>query len=207
MDPEHRNPRPGTAEAGQGRELANYGGAGRNPSVRSPRQGDLAAVEWAQGRSAAAGARRALGTCGAQARGQMGSSDSHRGAGSGTAGNVTGPLTSADASVRMLPGQIARFGELAGRHLSARAFAMLRARAAGDPQRHGDAQDFQPLTSEEQLEMVTLRAAISGEGNPAIPASPADTTRPEPECPPKPAQLPEGPADLPGTPSRICPNP
>ena len=105
------------------------------------------------------------------------------------AGNVTGPLTSADASVRMLPGQIVRFGELAGRHLSALASAMLRAREAGDPQRHGDAQDFQPLTREEQLEMITLRAAISGEDNPAIPASPADTTRPGPECPPKPAQL------------------
>ena len=39
----------------------------------------------------------------------------------------------------------------------ARAFAALRERGAHDPRRHGDARTGRPLTSGEQLEMVTLR--------------------------------------------------
>jgi hypothetical protein len=40
----------------------------------------------------------------------------------------TGPLPGAGVPSRTLPVQIARFGELAGRDLSARAFAALQAR-------------------------------------------------------------------------------
>jgi len=55
--------------------------------------------------------------------------------GSGMTGDATEPLPVAGDPGRALPGQLARFGELAGRDLSARAFAALRARGAYDPQR------------------------------------------------------------------------
>lgn len=83
---------------------------------------------------------------------------------------ATGALAAAGRRGRALPGQIARFGELAGRDLMARAFAALRARGAYDPQRHGSAQDCQPLTTGEQLEMLALRAAITCDRQLAAPA-------------------------------------
>ena len=82
------------------------------------------------------------------------------------AGEATGPLAAAGDPGRVLPGQIARFGELASRDLSARAFAALRARGAYDPQRHGDAGNYQPLTAGEQLEMRALQAAITRDPRP-----------------------------------------
>jgi hypothetical protein len=47
-----------------------------------------------------------------------------------------------------------RFEELANRDLSARAIATLRARGTYDPQRHGDAAKYPPLTTEEHLEVL-----------------------------------------------------
>jgi hypothetical protein len=47
-----------------------------------------------------------------------------------------------------------RFEELANRDLSARAIATLKARGTYDPQRHGDASKYQPLTAEEHLEIL-----------------------------------------------------
>ena len=70
-----------------------------------------------------------------------------------------------------LAGQIARFGDLAGRDLAVRAFAALRARAGHDPRRHGAAREDRPLTPAEQQEMCALRAAITGDHQPADPAA------------------------------------
>ena len=47
-----------------------------------------------------------------------------------------------------------RFEELANRDLMARAHAALKARGTYDPQRHGDAGKYQPLTAEEHLEIL-----------------------------------------------------
>jgi len=110
----------------------------------------------------------------------MGPSGSHRVAGDGLAGEHTEPPAAVGDPSRILPRQIARFGELAGRDLSARAFAALRARGARDRQRHSDAGDYQPLTREEQLEMLALRRVISCDHQrPAV--CPADPGRPIPE--------------------------
>jgi hypothetical protein len=115
------------------------------------------------------------------------------------AGEATGPLGD---PARGLPGQIARFGELASRDLSARAFAALRARGAYDPQRHGGAGTCQPLTAGEQLEMRALRAAITRDHRPAAAAG-AEAARSGPERLQRPVPLrrlsPPGP---PGAPAR-----
>ena len=79
---------------------------------------------------------------------------------------------------RGLPGLLARFGELAGRDLSARACTALRARGGYDPLRHGDAGSCRPLTAAEQLELLALRAAITGDDR-AAPAGLADAGLPE----------------------------
>ena len=105
------------------------------------------------------------------------------------AGEATEPLAAAGDPGRVLPGQIARFGELVSRDLSARAFAALQARGAYDPQRHGDAGNYQPLTAGEQLEMLALRAAITRDYRLAAPAAPADTARSGPERLQRPAPL------------------
>jgi hypothetical protein len=47
-----------------------------------------------------------------------------------------------------------RFEELANRDLSARAIATLRARGTYDPEQHGDADKYPPLTAEEHLEVL-----------------------------------------------------
>jgi hypothetical protein len=47
-----------------------------------------------------------------------------------------------------------RFEELTNRDLSVRAFATLKARGTYDPQRHGDADQYQPLTAAEHLEIL-----------------------------------------------------
>ena len=115
------------------------------------------------------------------------------------AGEATEPLGD---PARGLPGQIARFGELASRDLSARAFAALRARGAYDPQRHGGAGNYQPLTAGEQLEMRALRAAITRDHRPAAAAG-AEAARSGPERLQRPVPLrrlsPPGP---PGAPAR-----
>ena len=110
----------------------------------------------------------------------MGSSGSYREAGVGLAGEPTEPLAAVGDPGRILPRQIARFGELAGRDLSARASAALRAPGARDRQRHGDAGDYQPLTREEQLEMLAVQRAITCDHQRAG-ADPADPGRPVPE--------------------------
>ncbi len=53
--------------------------------------------------------------------------------------------------------QVARYGELAGRDLSARASLRRRAREA----QHGDARKPQPLTAAELMELQALAAAIT----------------------------------------------
>jgi hypothetical protein len=47
-----------------------------------------------------------------------------------------------------------RFEELDNRDLSARAIATLQVRGTYDPQRHGDADKYPPLTAEEHLEVL-----------------------------------------------------
>jgi hypothetical protein len=47
-----------------------------------------------------------------------------------------------------------RFEELTNRDLMVRAHATLKARGTYDPQRHGDADKYQPLTAEEHLEIL-----------------------------------------------------
>jgi predicted TPR repeat methyltransferase len=47
-----------------------------------------------------------------------------------------------------------RFDELAGRDLTARALAMLKARGTYDPAKHADASKYQPLTADEHLELL-----------------------------------------------------
>jgi hypothetical protein len=47
-----------------------------------------------------------------------------------------------------------RFQELGDRDLSARAIATLRARGTYDPEQHGDAAKYPPLTAEEHLEVL-----------------------------------------------------
>jgi hypothetical protein len=103
--------------------------------------------------------------------------------------DATEPLAAVGDPARALPSQIARFGELAGRDLSARAFAALRAREAYDPQRHGAAPNYQPLTTGEQLEMLALRAAITHDHQPAAPAHAAGTGQSRPEGLLRPARL------------------
>jgi len=98
----------------------------------------------------------------------------------------------------VLPGQIARFGELAGRDLSARAFAALRTRGACDPQRYTAVRNYQPLTTGEQREMLALRAAITHDYRPAAPAAAADTGRSGPEGLRRPARLWRPPSPDPG---------
>ena len=130
----------------------------------------------------------------------MGPSDWHGGTGSGMAGEATGPLAAIGGPGRGLPGQIARFGELASRDLAARAVAALRARGAYDPQRHGDAGTCRPLTTGEQLKMRALRAAITREHRPAAPAG-AEAAPSGPERLQRPAPLrrppPPGPRRVP----------
>jgi hypothetical protein len=103
------------------------------------------------------------------------------GTGSAMAGEATEPLPAAGDPVRALPGQIARFGELAGRDLAARAVAAASARGACDPQRHGAARTYQPLTAGEQREMLALRAALTRDHPSAAPAGTAGTARPGPD--------------------------
>jgi hypothetical protein len=123
------------------------------------------------------------------------------------AGEATEPLAAIGDPARVLPGQIARFGELASHDLSARAFAALQARGAYDPQRHGDAGNYQPLTTGEQLEMLALRAAITRDHRPAAPAGPADPARSRPERLQRPAPLrhlpPPGPRRAPARHRRV----
>jgi hypothetical protein len=84
--------------------------------------------------------------------------------------DVTEPLAAVGETGHVLPVQIARFGDLAGRDLSARAFAALRERDGHDPRRHGDDRDYQPLSRAEQLEMRALRTALVSGYQPAVPA-------------------------------------
>jgi hypothetical protein len=108
---------------------------------------------------------------------------------SGTSEDVTEPLAAVGDCDRALPVQIARFGELVGRDLSARAFAMLRERGAYDPQRHDEARSYRPLTTEEQREVLSLRAALTFDHRPAGSAASADTGNSRPEGPVRPIRL------------------
>ncbi len=94
-------------------------------------------------------------------------------AGPGIAEDVTEPLAAVGETGPVLPVQIARFGNLVGRDLSARAFAARREQDGYDPRDHGDAGDYQPLSRAEQLEMRALRAALTTGYQPAIPVGPA----------------------------------
>jgi len=87
--------------------------------------------------------------------------------------DVTEPLAAVGETGRMLAVQITRFGNLAGRDLSARAFAARRERDGYDPRDHGDAGHYQPLSQAEQLEMRALRTALTSGYQPAVPVGPA----------------------------------
>jgi hypothetical protein len=84
--------------------------------------------------------------------------------------DVTEPLAAVGGTGRVLPVQIARFGNLAGRDLLARALAAQRRPDGRDPRDHGD---YQPLSQAEQLELRALRAALVAGYQPAPPAAPA----------------------------------
>jgi hypothetical protein len=60
----------------------------------------------------------------------------------------------AEASYRCTIDARERFEELTNRHLTVRAHATLKARGTYDPQLHGDADKYQPLTTEEHLEIL-----------------------------------------------------
>lgn len=83
--------------------------------------------------------------------------------------DVTEPLGAAGETVRVLPVQIARFGDLAGRDLSARALAAWQQRYGDDPRERGDTGDCQPLSQAEQRELRALRAALMLGYQPAVP--------------------------------------
>lgn len=87
--------------------------------------------------------------------------------------DVTEPLPAIGDPGRVLPSQIARFGELIGRELSARAFEALQARGARYPQPRNPGD--QPLTEAEQREMAALRASITYDRPPAAAADAAGT--------------------------------
>jgi hypothetical protein len=111
------------------------------------------------------------------------------GDGSGMTRDATESIAVVGDPGRVLPGQIARFGELVGRDLMSRAFATLCKRGACDPRRHDDAWTCRPLTSGEQLEMLTLRAAITGDDRLAAAAGPAETGGSAPPGPQGPYRL------------------
>lgn len=84
--------------------------------------------------------------------------------------DVTEPLAAVGETSRVLPVQLARFGILAGRELSARALAARHQRDGRDPRDHGD---YRPLSQAEQLELHALRAALASGYQPAAAAGPA----------------------------------
>ncbi len=77
-------------------------------------------------------------------------------------------LGAAQSAGGLVAGQIARFGELAGRDLAARAITALRAGEASAPQ-------ARPLTAGEHQEMLALRATITGGRQRVVPAATAGT--------------------------------
>jgi len=91
--------------------------------------------------------------------------------------DVTEPLAAVGQASRMLPVQIARFGNLAGRDLSARAFAARRERDGSGPGDRGDAAGCRPLSQAEQLEMRALRTVLTSGYQPAVPAGPGGAGR------------------------------
>jgi hypothetical protein len=60
----------------------------------------------------------------------------------------------AETGYRCTVGARERFEELTNRDLTVRAHATLKARGTYDPQRHEDADKYQPLTAEEHLEIL-----------------------------------------------------
>jgi hypothetical protein len=81
--------------------------------------------------------------------------------------DVTEPLAAVGETGRVLPVQIARFGNLAGRELSARALVARHQHDGRDLRDHGD---YRPLSQAEQLELRALRAALAS-GYPPAPAA------------------------------------
>jgi hypothetical protein len=110
----------------------------------------------------------------------------------------TQPLPLVSGPRGVLAAQLARFGELAGRDLSARASAALRAGRAHDPRRRDEERACPPLTADEHQEMAALHAAITGAQAPADAGSAAAEGQSGPDNPPRPPRLrrrsPPGPA-------------
>lgn len=92
----------------------------------------------------------------------------------------TQPLPQLGGPAGVLAVQLARFGELAGRDLCARAAAALRVSRAQDPRRRGEEWADAPLTPAEHQEMTSLHAAINGACLPADPGSAAARGQAEP---------------------------
>ena len=101
--------------------------------------------------------------------------------------DVTEPLPAIGDQDCVLPSQIARFGELIGRELSARAFEALQARGARYPQPRNPGD--QPLTEAEQREMAALRASITYDLPPVAVADAAGTPSGPPQSIPRPLSL------------------
>lgn len=80
--------------------------------------------------------------------------------------DITEPLPAVGGPGLELPAQIARFGDLAGRDLAGRDLAA-----------RGGALDCEPLNASERLEMLALRAAITGGSRTADPPGTADALR------------------------------
>ena len=54
-----------------------------------------------------------------------------------------------------------RYEELANRDVTVRAFATLQARGTYDPERHGDAREYAPLTADEHLEILAAGEVLA----------------------------------------------
>jgi hypothetical protein len=93
--------------------------------------------------------------------------------GSQVADAPTQPLPLVSGPGGVLAAQLARFGELVGRDLSARASGVLRVRRA-----------YNPLTAAEHQEMTALHAAIAGACPPADPVDAPAKGQSGPDSPP-----------------------
>jgi hypothetical protein len=109
--------------------------------------------------------------------------------GSQVADAPTQPLPVVSGPGGMLAAQLARFGELVGRDLSARASGALRVRRAYDPARRDEERACSPLTPAEHQEMTALYDAIAGACPSADPGGAAAEGHSRPDGPPRPPRL------------------
>jgi hypothetical protein len=109
----------------------------------------------------------------------------------------TQPLPRLNGPGGVLAAQLARFGQLAGRDLSARASAAPRAGRARDLPRRGEERACPPLTPAEKQEMTALRAAITSARRPGDPGGGTAEGQPGHGRPPQLPRLRRRPAPVP----------